>query len=182
MTRLETPASVVAAPEVTRPSLLAVQKQLGVVPNLYRLLASSPAALEGFLALSSALGKGELDAKTRGRLALTVAELNGCDYCLSAHSYLGKNLLKLEDAEMTANREGRSTDARASAAVHFAAQVVRARGHVTDEDVQQVKAAGYSQAQILEIVLHTVVNTLTNYVNTVAKTEIDFPVVAHHPR
>jgi uncharacterized peroxidase-related enzyme len=182
MSRLQTPATIDAAPEVTRPALEAVKKQLGVVPNLHRVLATSPAALNGYLALGEALGKGELDLKTRGRLALTVAETNGCDYCLSAHTFIGKNMLQLDDAELSANRDASSNDPKAQAALRFAAQVVRARGHVTDAELQAVQAAGFTQAQVLEIVMHTIVNTLTNYVNTVAKTDIDFPVVAHKAR
>jgi uncharacterized peroxidase-related enzyme len=175
--RLEVPATIAAAPAPTRPALEGVKQKLGVVPNLHRLLASSPASLAGYLALGDALGAGELDVATRGRIALTVAELNGCEYCLSAHTFIGKNLLKLDDTELNANRAASSSDPRASAAVRFAAQVVKARGHVTDAEVQAVKAAGFSQAQVLEIVLHTVLNTLTNYVNTVAQTDIDFPHV-----
>lgn len=175
--RLEVPATIAAAPATTHASLEAVKKQLGVVPNLHRLLASSPASLAGYLGLNEALGKGDLDASTRGRIALTVAELNGCNYCLSAHTFIGKNLLKLDEAELQANRDASSADAKANAAVRFAAQVVKIRGHVTDLELQAVTAAGFTQAQVLEIVLHTVLNTLTNYVNTVAQTDIDFPVV-----
>lgn len=182
MSRLQIPSTIEAAPEVTRPALEAVKKQLGVVPNLYRLLASSPAALAGYQGLSEALGQGELDLKTRGRLALTVAEENGCDYCLSAHTFIGKNLLHLDEAELTANRDAASSDAKSQAALRFAAQVVRARGHVSDAELQAVKAAGFNQAQVMEIVMHTIVNTLTNYVNTIAQTEIDFPVVTHRAR
>lgn len=180
--RLATPPSIAASPAGSRSLLEAVQKQLGVVPNLFRLVASSPAALEGYLGLNAALAKGTLDGKTRERIALAVAEVDGCDYCLSAHSYLGKTLAKLDDAEMTANREGGSGDAKAAAAVRFATQVVRARGHVSDADVHAVRAAGYDDGQVIEIVLHVALNTLTNYVNEVAKTEIDFPVVHQHPR
>jgi uncharacterized peroxidase-related enzyme len=162
--------------------LEAVKKQLGVVPNLFRVVANSPAALEGYLGLNGALGKGQLDARTRERIAMAVAEINGCDYCLSAHTYLGKNLAKLDDAELAANREGGSMDAMAGAAVRFATKVTRERGHVTEADVQAVKAAGYSDAQVIEIVLHVALNTLTNYVNEVAKTEIDFPVVTHRAK
>lgn len=179
--RIPTPASIAASPAGSQPLLEAVEKQLGVVPNMFRLIGNSPAALEGYLGLNGALAKGKIDAKTRERIALAVAETNGCDYCLSAHSYLGKNLAKLEDAEMAANREGGSSDPKASAAVRFAIQVVRARGHVTESEVQALKTAGYDDAQVLEIVLHVVLNTLTNYVNEVAKTVIDFPVVAHRP-
>ena len=102
-----------------------VKKQLGVAPNLFRLVCQQSAALEGYVGLLDALGKGALPLKTRARIALAVAEVNGCDYCLSAHTYLGKNLAKLDDAEMEANRGGASNDAKANAAVSFAAKVVR---------------------------------------------------------
>jgi uncharacterized peroxidase-related enzyme len=182
MSRIHTPGSIDASPAAAQPLLEAVKKQLGIVPNLFRVVASSPAALEGYLGLNGALGKGLLDARTRERIALAVAEINGCDYCLSAHTYLGKNVAKLDDAEILANREGGSSDAKADAALRFATKVVRERGHVTDDDVQAVKAAGYSDGQVIEIVLHVALNTLTNYVNEVAKTEIDFPVVTQHAR
>ncbi len=158
--------------------LQAVKKQLGVVPNLFRLVGNSPAALEGYLGLNGALAKGALEAPTRERIALAVAEINGCDYCLSAHSYLGKNLAKLSDVEIAANRDGHSADAKADAAVGFAVKLVEARGHVSDADIKAVKDAGYDDAQVIEIVLHVALNTLTNYVNEVAKTAIDFPAVA----
>jgi uncharacterized peroxidase-related enzyme len=150
---------------------------LGVVPNLFRLLATSPAGLEGVLGLSGALGKGALDAKTRGRIAVTVAEANGCSYCLSAHAYINKNMMQMSDAEIVANRGARSEDAKADEALAFARKVVDTRGHVSDADVKAVRAAGYSDAQVLEIVLHVALNTLTNYINVVADTDIDFPVL-----
>jgi uncharacterized peroxidase-related enzyme len=178
MSRIHTPASIDASPAAAQPLLEAVKKEIGAAPNLFRVLANSPAALEGYLGLNGALAKGQLDAKTRERIAIAVAELNGCSYCLSAHTYLGKNVAKLDDAEITANRSGASNDIKADAAVRFAVKVVNARGHVGDADVAEVKAAGYDDAQIVEIVLHVALNTLTNYVNEVAKTEIDFPLVA----
>jgi len=177
MSRIPVPATVAEAPAAAQPLLEAVKKQLGVVPNSFRLFANSPAALEGYLGLSGALGKGTLPTATRQRIALTVAEINGCDYCLSAHTYLGKNVAKLDDAEMIANRNGASSDPKAAAAVRFAAKVVRERGHVSDDDVRAVRLAGYDDAQVIEIVLHVALNTWTNYMNTVARTEIDFPVV-----
>jgi uncharacterized peroxidase-related enzyme len=176
MTRIATPASIADAPMAAQPLLEAVKKQLGTVPNLFRTVANSPAALEGYLGLSGALGKGTLPAATRERIALAVAEINGCNYCLSAHSYLGKNLAKLDDAEILANRRGHSNDAKADAAVQFAARVTKARGHVSDEDLRAVKLAGYDDAQVVEIVLHVALNTWTNYLNEVAQTVIDFPV------
>lgn len=175
MSRILTPANIEAAPAAAQAQLEAVNQQLGVVPNLFRLIANSPSALEGYLGMSGALAKGSLPAQTRERIALAVAQVNGCDYCLSAHTYLGKNLAKLSDAEIAANRHGGSLDPKAEAAVRFAVKVVRERGHVSDADVQAVRMAGYDDAQIVEIVQHVALNTWTNYINEVAKTEIDFP-------
>lgn len=177
MSRLKTPSSIEAAPAESRPLLQAVKQQLGVAPNLFRVVANSPAALEGYVALSSALGKGRLPAATRERIALAVAQLNGCDYCLSAHTYLGKHVAQLDDAEITANRHGRSSDARAEAAVKFALEVARERGQVSERDLSAVKTAGYDDGAIVEIVQHVALNIWTNYLNLVAQTDIDFPVI-----
>ena len=178
MSRIPTPAAIDAAPAASRPLLEAVKKQLGVVPNMFRLISNSPAALESYLGLSGALNKGALPAPTRERIALAVAEVNGCSYCLSARTYLGKNLAKLDDAEIAANRSGASNDPKADTAVRFAVKVARAHGHLGDADLDAVKAAGYDDAQVIEILLHVALNTWTNYINEVAKTDIDFPLVA----
>ena len=178
MSRIPTPASILASPAAAQRMLAAVGEQLGSVPNLFRLAANSPAALEGYLGMMGALAKGALPAATRERIALAVAEINGCNYCLAAHAYLGKNLAKLSDTEIAANRGGTSTDAKADAAVRFAALVTRARGHVGADALQAVRDAGYSDAQVIEIVQHVALNTWTNYLNEVAGTEIDFPAVA----
>jgi uncharacterized peroxidase-related enzyme len=177
MSRLNIPSSVELSPTGAQASLGAVARSLGSVPNLFRLVANSPAALQGYLALGAAVGSSSLDPQLQERIALAVAELNGCDYCLSAHTYLGRNVAKLDDAEITANRNGTSNDMRAAAAVRFAAQVVRSRGHVADADLQAVRAAGYRDDEIVEIVLAVALNTFTNYVNEVAQTEVDFPLV-----
>jgi uncharacterized peroxidase-related enzyme len=177
MTRIHTPASIDAAPEASRSLLAAVGKQLGSVPNLFRMVSNSPAALEGYLGLSGALAKGSLPAATRERIALAIAEANGCEYCLSAHTYLGKHVAKLSDAEIAANRSGASEDAAADAAVRFARQVLDQRGRVGDAEVQAVREAGYTDGQIVEIVQHVALNVWTNYVNNVAQTVVDFPVV-----
>ena len=178
MSRIPTLPSIAAAPAASQPLLEAVQKQVGSVPNLFRVVANSPAALEGYLAMSGALAKGALPAATRERIALAVAEVNGCNYCLAAHSLFGKNLAKLDDAEIAANRAGGSNDAKADAAVRFAVRIARERGHVGEAALQAVRAAGYSDAQLVEIVQHVALNTWTNYLNEVAATEIDFPPVA----
>ena len=177
MSRLSIPTTPTEAPAASQPLLDGVKKMLGSVPNLFRLVANSPAALEGYLSLSGALAKGKLPAATRERIALAVAEINGCSYCLSAHTYLGKNLAKLDDAEIEANRNGRSNDAKADAAVQFAAKVTANRGHLDDADVKAVRLAGYDDAQIVEIIQHVALNTWTNYINVVAQTPVDFPVV-----
>ena len=178
MSRIPTPPSIEASPAASRPLLEAVQKQLGSVPNLFRIVGNSPAGLEGYLGLSGALGKGRLDIKTRQRLAVAVASTNGCDYCLAAHTYLGKNLARLDDAELAANQDGVSSDAKANAALRFATKVVRERGHVSADDVLAVKAAGWDDGEVVEILLPVALNTHTNYLNTALATEIDFPKVA----
>ena len=106
MTRIHIPATVDEAPAASRPLLDAVKKQLGIVPNLFRLVSNSTVALDGYLAMNGALNKGTLPAATRERIALAVAEINGCNYCLSAHTYLARNVAKLDDSEITANRSG----------------------------------------------------------------------------
>jgi uncharacterized peroxidase-related enzyme len=175
MSRLTIPARE-DAPAKSQPLLDAVEKLLGVVPNLFRLVGTSPAALEGYLGLNGALGR-TLDAKTRERIAIAVAQANGCDYCLSAHSYLGLNIAKIDEAEIALNRAGHSGDARADAAVVFARKVLDSRGRVSDADLAAVRLAGFSEPQVIEIVTNVALNVLTNYVNNVAETDIDFPVV-----
>jgi len=175
MSRISVPTRE-AAPEASKPLLDAVEKQLGVVPNLFRLVSLSPFALQGFLAMNGALAK-TLDVKTRERIALAVAQINGCNYCLSAHTYLGLNLAKIDADEIALNRNGASSDAKANAAVAFAAKVTRSRGNVSDADIKAVKVAGFTDAQIVEIVAVVAENVFTNFINIVAQTEIDFPVV-----
>jgi len=175
MSRLSIP-TLDTVPEASKPTLDAVHKQLGVVPNLFRLIGHSPAALTGFTSFQGALSK-TLDLKTRERIALAVAQVNGCDYCLSAHTYLGLNLAKLSPEEIALNRKGASGEVSANAAVQFAFKVAKERGHVSDADIRAVRDAGFSEAQIVEIVGLVAENSFTNYLNEVAMTEIDFPVV-----
>src|SRR5215470_6689779 len=130
MSRLTIPSRN-EAPTASKPLLDAVEKQLGVVPNLFRLVSLSPAALEGYLSLNGALSR-TLDVKTRERIALAVAQANSCDYCLSAHTYLGLQVAKLDEGEVRRNRQGHSSDAKADAAVQFARRVADTRGRVSD--------------------------------------------------
>lgn len=175
MSRLTIPTRE-AAPVATQPLLDAVEKQLGVVPNMFRLLAQSPAVLQGYLGLSGALGKA-LDLKTRERIAIAVAQANGCDYCLSAHSYVGLNLAKVPADEIARARHGGSADAKTEAALRFAVKVTEARGKVSTADLAAIRTAGFSEAQILEIVAVVAENFMTNLFNNVAETDIDFPAV-----
>lgn len=175
MSRLAIPARD-TAPAASRPILDAVEKQLGIVPNLFLLVSSSAAALTGLTSLGGALTKA-LDVRTRERIALAVAQINGCDYCLSAHTYLALNLAKLSAEEVELNRRGASGDPKADAAVRFAAKVAEARGRVSGADLDAVRLAGFSDAQIVEIVAVVAENVFTNLVNNVAQTDIDFPVV-----
>lgn len=176
MSRIAIPTveqSAVAA----KPLLAAVQQQLGMVPNLMKLVGTSPAALEGYLSLNGALAKGKLSVPLRERIALVIAEFNGCDYCLSAHSYLAANVAKVDADEIDAARHARSDDARTAAALKFARRVAESRGRVSDADLAALRAADFDDASIVEIVLNVSLNVLTNYVNNVASTDIDFPVV-----
>lgn len=154
-----------------------VQAKLGMVPNMMRTMGNSPAVLEGYLNLSGALSRGKLGAKLGELIALTVSEANECDYCLSAHSFIGEKLVKINRTELEAAREGRNNNPKVQAALLFALALVEKAGRVSDQDVQLVKDAGYSEGEISEIVAHVALNTLTNYFNNTANTTIDFPVL-----
>ena len=160
---------------VTRELLDAVQKALGITPNMMKTMARSPAVLEGYLSLNTALGKA-LTAKLREQIALVTAEVNGCGYCASAHTALGK-LVGLTEEQTTLARQGGSGDEKSEAALKFAQTVLQKRGKVSDQDLALVRAAGFDDGNIAEIVAHVALNVFTNYFNEVAKTEIDFPVV-----
>ncbi len=178
MSRIPTPLSIDAAPAPAREALNAVKARLGKAPNLYLLTATSPAALEGLLSLSGALGKGALDAGTRERIALAVANVNGCDYCNSAHTFIAKNVVKLSDDEIGQAREGRSSDAKADAAVRLARKIAVERGEVSDADIAAARKAGLTDAELVEVVANVAVNVFTNYINEVFKTPVDFPAVS----
>ncbi|HEY9048154.1 MAG TPA: carboxymuconolactone decarboxylase family protein [Ohtaekwangia sp.] len=150
---------------------------LGVVPNMMRTMGNSPAILEGYMGLSGALGKGTLGSKIGELIALTVAESNGCNYCLSAHTYLGDKLAKLDTEAMELARRGTSKDPKINAILKFAQVLVTKKGNVKDGDVAAIKAAGVTEGEVGEIIGHVALNILTNYFNITAATEIDFPLV-----
>ena len=156
--------------------LAAVQKKLGLVPNSMRVMVNSPAVLEAYIGFSGALDGGSLNAKIRERIALGVAEANQCDYCLSAHSTIGK-LVGLNEAEILESRQARSTDSKSAAALEFSRQVIEKRGAVSEAEVDAARTAGLTGGEVAEVVALTVLNIFTNYFNTAFQVDIDFPVV-----
>lgn len=176
MTRLKALSPDDAAGK-TKEMFTAVNNKFGVVPNMIRTMGNSPALLEGYLNFSGALDHGTLGAKTNKLIALAVAESNQCNYCLSIHTYLGVNLLKIDEATLEASRSGKTNDAKTQAILTFAKALVSKKGLVNDADVAAVKAAGVTDGQVGEIAGQVALNTLTNYFNNTANTEVDFPLV-----
>jgi uncharacterized peroxidase-related enzyme len=164
-----------AAPEGSQTVLQAITAKLGQVPNFFRVLSNSPAVLGAHAALSQHLGKS-LDLKTRERIALAVAAVNGCEYCNAAHSFTGHTFAKLNHEEIALARQGKATEAKDAAAVGFARRVAEARGKVSQEDLDAVRTAVLPM-QIVEIVATVAENFFTNLINNVAGTEVDFPAI-----
>ena len=176
MTRLK-PVSPESATGKTKDLYGVIKGKLGVIPNMMQTMGNSDAFLEGYLNLGGALGSGKLGAKIGELIALTVAEANGCNYCLSAHTYLSANLVKIDRETIEAARNAESTDAKTEAILKFARNLVDKKGQVDDADVATLKQAAVTEGEIGEIIGHVALNILTNYFNIVAKTEIDFPLV-----
>ena len=152
-----------------------VTAKLGMTPNLMTTMAHSPAVLEAYLNFSGTLG-ATLNAKLREQISLVTAEENGCGYCASAHTALGK-MAGLTAEETVAARQGNGTDAKADAALKFAKAILEKRGKTSDEDLQTVKNAGFTSGEIAEIVANVALNIFTNYFNETAQTTVDFPAI-----
>jgi uncharacterized peroxidase-related enzyme len=161
----------------TKELFTAIEGKLGMVPNMMRTMGNSSAVLEGYLNLSGALGGGTLGAKTGELIALAVSESNKCDYCLSAHTFIGTNLVKVDEETLNAARSGNAADTKTDAILKFAQKLVNKRGLVSETDVELIKSAGVTEGEVGEIVGHVALNVFTNYFNNTAKTNIDFPVV-----
>lgn len=155
----------------------AIRGQLGMVPNFLKVFAHSPAALRGFLGLHTIASEGALDPLTKERIALALAEQNACEYCVSAHTAIGRKT-GLSTAEMDANRSGSSQDAKAAVAVKFAKSLAQHSGEVTTTELLEVRSAGYSEAEIVEIITHVGMNMLSNMLGKASRVEIDFPKVS----
>jgi uncharacterized peroxidase-related enzyme len=164
------------APGKSKSMLDAVASQFGKAPDMLRTLAHSPAALQFYLGQVQALSGGQLTAQLREQIALATAGISHCDYCASAHTLAGKRH-GLDAAEMAENLQGTSHDPKAAAALRFVHEVVTHRGQVDADAVDRLRAAGYVNADIVEMIAHIGMNLFTNYVNHIAGTVIDFPLV-----
>jgi uncharacterized peroxidase-related enzyme len=157
--------------------LAVVQKTFGLTPNMSKVMANSPALLQGYLAFAGALGGGVLPAAVRERLAVATAEYNGCEYCLSAHTYIGANIAKIDAVELEAARSAKSSDPHTQALLTLSDAIARGRGQVQDSALQAARDAGATDAEIGEVVGHLALNILTNYFNILAKVDNDWPQV-----
>lgn len=157
-------------------SLAAVKAKLGSVPNMFLTMANTPVALNGYLQLSAATASGKLSAKQREAIALAVGQENACGYCLAAHSVIG-DMVGLSAADITAARKGEAANSRDAALIALAADITEKRGNLSAAEVAAYKARGLSDADVLEVITNVALNVLTNYINHIAATEIDFPAV-----
>jgi uncharacterized peroxidase-related enzyme len=170
------PVSPKSAEGKTKELLDKVQTKVGRVPNILKTMAHSPAVLKSYLDFSGNLSEGVINAKVREKIALTCAQENKCDYCLAAHTAIGK-MAGLTDAEVAAARNATCSDKKTDAALKFAQAIVKTKGFVSDDDMKRVRDAGHSDTEIVEIVAGVCFNIFTNYFNHVADTVIDFPKV-----
>ena len=165
------------APAASQPLLAQIDKAFGTTPNMFKAVANSPAALQSMWAAFGALGKGSLGARLGEQIAVAIANRNRCEYCLAAHTVLGQGA-GASAAEMAAAQVGESADARTAAALAFALKVVEQRAQVSDADVANLRAAGFADEQIVEIMAHVALNLFTNYINVALDVPVDFPKVA----
>jgi uncharacterized peroxidase-related enzyme len=153
-----------------------IQRTFGATPAMFRAVANSPAALKSMFGSFGALGQGRLPAKLGEQLAVAIANRNSCEYCLAAHTALGRKAGATAD-EISEAQDGRSKDARTAAALTFALKLVEDRGQVTDADVAALRAAGFDNEETVEIIAHVALNLFTNYVNVALNVPVDFPAV-----
>ncbi|HVK51163.1 MAG TPA: carboxymuconolactone decarboxylase family protein [Pseudoxanthomonas sp.] len=167
-------------PNDTSPDRQAVLSQIhaafGATPNMFKAVANSSAALKSMWGSFGALGGGVLSAKLGEQIAVAIANRNACEYCLAAHTALGRKA-GASSEEMSTAQDGSSSDAKTAAALRFALRVVEGRGQIADADVQDLRSAGYSDEEIVEILAHVALNLFTNYVNVAFAVPVDFPGV-----
>lgn len=153
-----------------------IHAAFGTTPNMFKAVAHSPAALKSMWGSFAAFSRGTLDAQLGEKIAVAVAERNACEYCLAAHMALGRKAGASAD-ELAAAQMGEASDHKTAAALRFALKLVNERGQVSDTDVQAVRAAGFGDAEVVEILAHVALNLFTNYVNVAFAVPVDFPAV-----
>jgi uncharacterized peroxidase-related enzyme len=164
-------------PAESKPTLDTFTRNIGFTPNMMVAFAQSPTAFNAWAALLGTLSKS-LDVKTRDSIGLAVSEVNGCNYCLTVHSFTAEHMAKLPADEIILARKGHASDAKRNAALQFASKVIETRGQISDDDLHAVRDAGYSEANIVEIVTLVAMYSMTNFLNNVFDPEKDFPAVA----
>lgn len=171
------PINRTTAPANTQKLLDGVEKNLGMMPNLIATMAQSSSLVQAYLSFSQALSGGAIPAQLREQIALAVGQANQCDYCLAAHSAIGTSLGLSQD-EIHDARTATSPDRNTEAVLQFARRIVDTRGFVSDDDLEEIRSAGYGEPEIAELVGHVAFNIFANYFNLVAQTEVDFPPVS----
>ncbi len=161
------------APEKSKKVLEEIGQGGARIINIFKVMANSPVVLKSFIEFHKVLAESNLEPDLIERIAIRLAVMNSCEYCLAAHSYSGSKILSQE--EILLNREGKSADAKSQAALDFAASVMKNSGKISDEDFEKIKNAGFSDGEILEIVTVVSLNFLTNAINNVSGTKVDFP-------
>lgn len=178
MTRI-LPAHQNNTPQMSVAILDSVTKKIGRIPNLLQTLAHSPAALKFYLSQTEALAAGTLDVRLREQIALTAAGINACDYCASAHTFIGKSR-GIDSDELASNLMGNSKDSKTQAALDFTRQVLNKQGHIDDGSLTALRNIGFLESEIVEIIAHIGMNIFTNYFIHVAKITVDFPYISSH--
>jgi uncharacterized peroxidase-related enzyme len=163
-------------PAESKETLDAFTKNIGFTPNMMTTFAQSPIAFNAWATLLGSLSK-TLDVKTRDSIGLAVSEVNGCNYCLTVHSFTAEHMAKLPADDIILARKGHANDPKRDAAVQFARKVIETRGQVSDADLKSVRDIGYSEANIIEIVALVAMYSLTNFFNNVFDPDKDFPAV-----
>ena len=175
MSRIEL-LTAATAPAASQPVLAQIEGAFGATPNMFRAVSNSPAALKSMWGSFGALGAGTLDAKLGEQIAVAIADANGCEYCLAAHTALGRKA-GATSADMSAAQAGQSDDPKTAAALRFASRVVEHRAHIAADDVKALHAAGFDDGEVMEIMAHIALNLFTNYVNVAFAVPLDFPQV-----
>lgn len=175
MPRIQPVSREAASPELAQ-IFDGVKSKIGMLPNLFATFGQSPAVLKAYLAMGDALGAGRLTAAQREIVALSVGQASKCQYCLSAHTLMGRGA-GLSDADIHSARQGQATNPFDSALAVLAQKLTVQRGELRDADLADARTAGVDDGLVMEVIANVALNTLTNYTNHVAQTSVDFPVV-----